>query len=156
MRNLLFILLAIFTVGCCSCPKPTSEYDISSGNYFITYRGSACYGKCPEFNLKLENNGKVIYTGINNTKMQGIYVTTISEKQINELFASLEKGKFFTLLDKYDEYVTDLPYVSIGVKINEKNKLVVYRNFPPDGLKDVADFFNKLIANTSVWTKEEK
>lgn len=156
MKNILIILLAIFSFGCCSCPKPASEYDISSGDYYIIYRGSACYGICPEFSLKVENNGTVVYNGIKNTKMQGVNLTTITENQVKELFASLEKGKFFELLDKYDEKVTDLPFISIEVKINNKLKRVVYRLSPPDGLKHVADFLDKLIENKDVWSKKEK
>ncbi len=154
MKYMIFILFALL-IGSCSGTKGTKEYDISSGNMSIVYRGSACYGQCPVFNMKISSNGEIVYNGISNTKLVGSNTTTISQKQLKELVSMLETGNFFNLNDKYDIDVTDLPYTSIELKINDKTKSVTFRISPPKEIKAFVKSLDSLIDNVSIWTKKE-
>jgi hypothetical protein len=154
MKNTIYILFAIIIISC-SGTKTSNDYDISSADMYITYSGSACYGKCPEFNMKIQGNGEIVYNGIKNTKLKGINKTTISEKQLIQLVKMLENGKFFNLQDRYDDNVTDLPFTRIELKIKDKKKLVVFRVSPPEGIKGFVKCLDSLIVDTSIWTPKD-
>jgi hypothetical protein len=92
---------------------------------------SGCYGRCPIYDLTIQPNGKIIFEGKFWTKVKGTAEDKLTEEQLKQLTAEIEKANFFSLDNAYNydskncpEIATDSPGVNLTIKLNGKEKTI--------------------------------
>lgn len=108
---------------------------------FITMERTPCFGKCPAYKLTIFNTGKVNYEGFDFAPKQGKYNTTINKIQLDELKNNIKLINLFSLKDKYDASITDIPSCILYVQLDGKKKKILDRYKAPVALRN----FEKLI-----------
>ena len=79
----------------------------------ITLSRSACYGRCPTYEIEIHGDGTVLYDGKANVATQGRHTGKISHASLVELVDVFRKADYFSLAERYMSGVTDNPtYVS--------------------------------------------
>ncbi|SNR14260.1 DUF6438 domain-containing protein [Tenacibaculum jejuense] len=121
----LYIVIILLIVSC-STTKNFSEDKIH-------YRKTACLGKCPVFDLYVYDNGKVIFNGVNNTKIKGEATYHISAQQVKLLKGEL--SKLSSVVDSESKKGRDLPKTIV----NFDNKTLAFK-----GNKNLIVFNNLL------------
>jgi hypothetical protein len=91
------------------------KYDISKIPDFdaVVVSASPCYGSCPINNILINNDGSVIYRGLNFNTTNGNYSSTISRAEFNKIMMRFKKANYTHLNNEYSEMVTDNATVSI-------------------------------------------
>ena len=154
-----FILYSIFLffLSPCNHPKSLSAANSVTDNssIVITYRQTACFGKCPVASMTINGSTKTItYSGQMNVEKQGKYSKAISNEELDKLVAAFAKAKFETLNEKYMGQISDFPSVIITFTKDGKTKSVEDRKAGPAELVDLENLL-KDIADSSGWKKEE-
>ncbi len=99
----------------------------------LTMKRTACLGHCPVYELNIKPDGKVIFEGIQDTKVKGKTESNLSKEKTNQLISEIENAGFFLLKDFYDKgsgncptIATDNPTVTLSIKFNEKGKVITH------------------------------
>ena len=125
-------------------PKPTEFKDVT-----ITLERTGCFGTCPTYILSIYGDGRVVYNGKYFVKTKGIQNFQISQDKVRELVNEFYRIGYFSLQDKYDAPVTDLPTTTTSITIDGKTKKVVNYYGAP---KNLGELENKIdeITNTKI------
>lgn len=106
--------------------QPKEEAELS-----LKMERSGCYGRCPIYDLNIQPDGKVIFDGKFWTKISGKAEDKLTENQLKQLIAEIEKANFFSLENAYNydsqncpSIATDLPGVKLYIKLNSKEKTI--------------------------------
>ena len=79
----------------------------------ITLNRSACYGKCPTYEIEIHGDGTVLFDGKENVAITGRHTAKIPHGSLVELVDVFRKADYFSLAERYAAGVTDYPtYVS--------------------------------------------
>lgn len=124
------ILLILSVLSACTTKKEQMKtkaitdqaFTIPSEMVFFS-RGS-CYGKCPEFELRIYDDGKAILKGKNNMNHIGMYEYSLDENEMLALNQILEKTDFKSMKNEYFGQIADLPGVAIIVNLEGKEKKI--------------------------------
>jgi len=98
----------------------------------ITMKRMACFDGCRVYNLEIQSNGKVIFEGIQYTKIKGKIRSKLSKQKINQLISEIDAAGFFDLKDSYvinsdcPMMVNHNPDVILTIKLNGKEKTVTH------------------------------
>ncbi|HVE57897.1 MAG TPA: DUF6438 domain-containing protein, partial [Pyrinomonadaceae bacterium] len=116
---------------------------------------------CPAYKLDIQPDGKVIFEGIDFTKIKGKAESRLSEEKMNQLNAEINKSDFFSLKDSYTQNsgncpnaTTDSETVTTSVKLRDKEKTIVhYHGCGNDETRKLSNLENKIdeIAETEKW-----
>lgn len=153
MTRLLITLLTAVTLwvfGACNNNKALVQDDRFGGpaqadSLFFSMERTPCFGKCPAYRINVYRSGFATYKGISHTKFEGDHESRISEDTLALLLAKAESLSFFTMQDKYDGQVTDLPSTIIRVISKERDKKVVARHKIPAEFKELAAYADELL-----------
>jgi len=74
---------------------------------FVEFRTSRCYGFCPVFWMRINNDRKAIYQAIQFNRMEGMLEGTIREKEFERIIALVRYLKIDQLKDEYRVSWTD-------------------------------------------------
>lgn len=92
---------------------------------------SGCYGRCPIYDLTIQPDGKVTFDGKGYTQTKGKAEDKLTEEQLNQLIAEIEKANFFSLDNAYNydskncpELYTDSPVVNLTIKLKGIEKRI--------------------------------
>lgn len=121
----------------------------------LHFQKSACYGKCPVFDVKVYSDGRVLYRGEANVEKMGFYETEIDTSQLDLLFSESERAAFFTLRSHYptnNQKITDLPQTVTYLKRGELERRVINHFEAPLSLQHFEKFLEKFFEQLA-WQK---
>ena len=149
----IFLLLSTLSIGCNSTMTPVPN-DIKE--VVITLERTACFGVCPVYTLTIYGDGRIVYEGMRNVRIEGTITTTISEDKIKQLITEFQKIDYFSLKDSYEERnATDMPSAYTSLTVNGKTKTVRHYHGDFNAPKKLTELENKidLIVNSDEWTQ---
>ena len=110
MRNILMMLLVVFTFSSCKTNEKslTKNVEKTTENYFSFYR-SGCYGTCPSYKIVIQKNGNFVYFGKSNVENIGNYQGNLTKEQTEKLFSDLKTYKWEIYPGEYPVDNVDFP-----------------------------------------------
>ncbi|MFK8104337.1 MAG: DUF6438 domain-containing protein [Saprospiraceae bacterium] len=133
-------------------PQPPAPY------VQVSLRKTACYGKCPVYELKIYSNGKATYTGKANVERLGNYEAIFTAEKMLALEARAAAINYFELSENYPPSkigIPDLPNTISYVKIGEREKQIFNNHDAPAVLLDFEQFVENLV-ETLTWKQVEQ
>lgn len=127
----------------------------SEKQLFARHRRTACFGKCPQYQLSIQKDGMATLKAERDTEMDtGTYSGKIPEKEIQRIKETAEAIGFFEMEKKYDDPgVTDLPSRISYLAFDGKEHEVMNRYQGPERLKKLEDIFEEIVEDTE-WKEE--
>jgi hypothetical protein len=129
--NILGAIVLILTVfSSCATKKDQMQNNIETAQAFtipteiIFFSRGSCYGKCPEFDLRIYDDGKAILKGKNNLNHIGMYEYHLDENEMSALNQILDQTDFQSMKDEYVGQIADVPGVVILVNKDGKEKKI--------------------------------
>jgi len=130
----LFIFVCLFSV----CANSVSQTENTNQTQTkekpelsLKLERNGCNGGCPKYDLTIEPNGEIIFEGKSWTKVKGKAEDKLTEEQLNQLIAEIEKANFFSLDNAYNydskncpEIYTDSPGVNLTIKLKGIEKRI--------------------------------
>lgn len=147
-------LIALFFIASINTTEPVSTTTSSTlpvkESLLLSLERTPCFGKCPTYKYTILTTGKIIYNGSQNTKNIGSYTAQLNKSQLEEIKNQLKIIDAFSLQDKYDAKVTDIPSTILVININGKKKKIYDRHGAPEKLKQFEKFVDKIVLNTKM------
>ncbi len=107
---------------------------------FFSLERTPCFGTCKAYRIDVYRSGFATYDGRSNMEKQGRHTTRIDDEVLAQLLAKANDIGFWTMQDKYDAEVTDLPSTYIRVVAAGKDKKVLARVGTPAAFKAFATY----------------
>ncbi len=138
----------------------------------LRIKTTACFGKCPIYNLTIQPNGKTIFEGIQDTKVKGKAESNLTQEKMNALIDEIDKADFFSFKVSYEYdsgncpvFFSDAPSIVISVALRGKEKTIShnygceetggkYKIFPQQ-LYNLENKINEIV-ETKRWIGEGK
>ena len=122
----------------------------------ISLQRSACFGRCPVYDVEIDGDGTVYYDGKNYVAVTGPHEAHISTEAVHALYDAFVMADFFRTFDFYRAPVTDLATYALTIAFDGKQKQVQdyggrMVNMPPEiaALEDQID----RAAGTAQWVE---
>lgn len=128
--------------------KPTSPIAIQIAGLSST----GCYGKCPVFEYKVFNDGRVTYFGRNYVEKMGVYEATLPPQLVSQITSYADLVGFFQMAELYpnkSKDIVELPSTISFVRKNGQKKTVTNRYGAPRALEDFETFFLNIMKSLS-------
>jgi hypothetical protein len=103
----------------------------------ITMERTMCFGTCTTHSLAIYGNGTVNYEGFAFVAVTGSHTYQISKEKVEQLVREFHRINYFSLEDRYEEPVTDLPSTTTPITIGGMAKSVYRYGFEPEKLVQV-------------------
>jgi hypothetical protein len=145
---------------------PPASYALSDVE--ISLRRTACFGRCPIYEVTLFGDGRVVFKGERFVRVEGEAEGSVEQEQIVELLNALYQNYFFDLRDSYngrpgaylengqvsvsEVRITDLPSQILRVRIGNYEKRVGHSAGGPSGLGELIKRVDE-IAGSERWVK---
>ena len=142
-----FCVVSFFLISSCSFNKILSQ----ESKFFISMKRTACYGTCPQYTIKIHDDGYMTYNGKMFVDKIGCHSTYLSKSKMNNVKELLDDIDYFSLQKIYDSGVTDIPSVITEVSLNKKNHKVINRFNGPKKLKKLYDLLDSIVLSTINW-----
>lgn len=112
--NLIFILIIGIFLAIVSSKKPAAD----SSTFEITLERTPCFGFCPAYTVRVNQEGSVSFTGQSYTRHDGKTITyKVPSSEASKLWQKVINLDFFQLKNEYvDNRITDIPSFTITVK----------------------------------------
>lgn len=121
--------------------------DTSSREFFASIKKSACFGKCPTYEMTIYSDGFVELNGIRNIAYSGNYTTQLTEAEVHHFRIKANRIGYMDMEDSYDCTISDVPSVTTSIDLNGVKKSVFRRcDFPPIILQ-FEELFDVLLKN---------
>ncbi|MBK7383864.1 MAG: hypothetical protein IPI81_11130 [Flavobacteriales bacterium] len=156
----LFIPLAALMVAC-SSSRPASEVSSTAperetpsvqyggasktDSLFLSLERTPCFGACKAYRIELFRSGFATYDGRNNMEKEGKHTARIGSDTLRVILARAENLGFFSMKDKYDGEVTDLPSTYLRIAAVGKDKKVLGRVGTPQEFKALVSYIEALL-----------
>lgn len=116
---------------------------------FASIERSPCFGMCPNYALKVYDNGYCTYLGKSNVDHIGSFEGWVDAETLLAIRERAEEIGYFTELgDEYDDrYVTDIPATVTTLDFGGQHKSIKNRYQGPEELSDFEDYMDELFAN---------
>ena len=122
---------------------------------FMRLQRTPCFGTCPVYVITVRQDGGAVYQGGAHAAREGRFTGRLELAQRTALLRRAQELGFFTLEDRYDGEVTDLPSTIITVVAGGRRKQVLGRvGFPP-AFKHFRSYADSLFEQVE-WTPEER
>ena len=115
----------------------TGSSRLATGRIIIELEKTACYGQCPVYTIKIDEDGRGLFAGVENVKHNGLYSFRLSRGEMDALNAAFDSIGFFGLNDRYYDNVTDLPTTYLTYRSNGREKKIMDYHGAPRELKDL-------------------
>jgi hypothetical protein len=122
-KPVLCLALAIAIAACAAMEKPSAP---PYPDLLVTLERGGCYGSCPIYKLTIDGKGKVIYEGEEFVAVKGRRESAVSQEKIRALVAAVERANYFSLADRYEPQITDLPSVTTSIRLRGKTKSIYH------------------------------
>ncbi len=143
--------------------SPTAEENEGSGEVkekpyqLAGFQKTACYGKCPVYQVKFYSDNTATWHGKMNVERMGWHEAKVDKEQIKAI-----KDKAFEIgyFDFYGEYpleykVADLPSTITYIRVGDMEKTIKNTHDGPDKLTEFEQYLESLIENLD-WKAMEK
>jgi Domain of unknown function (DUF6438) len=97
----------------------------------VKIRHTACFGRCPVYEVEVDNKGQAIYRGIRFIKDSGLHMKVIGKRQANQIINRFIKYRIDTCKDRYESRMTDMPGVEVTINYTGKKKEISNANLGP-------------------------
>lgn len=163
MKKTILSICTLLLVVLCACAqqkkgtkkKKTSTTTAAKTNItVIEMTRGACFGKCPEYTLRVAADGNATYTGRRNAPYQGVYTKQLDAAKVVALFNDYERYRVDTCSEKY-KILPDLPGLEYNIYYNTKEQRIQNANSPfaPKFLNGLADQMDKLANVDNSWKR---
>ena len=135
-------MLILSVISCKTVDHKVSK--AATADVLLTYSKSACLGQCPVYDLKILEDGMLVYEGKDKVKQKGTVMTMLSAAELAELVTLLDKTEVEPAVFKRvrDRPITVLEY-------NEKK--YKFHSSQLDGqLKRINSTIENLVAQVNV------
>lgn len=184
MRNVLYLLVILISIGAASCSKKTSgkltgepsEESLEArdtlsdmpeeaaarlvSDTLLFFQKTACFGSCPTYDVLVMANGEVNYNGINHVSNMGLHVAKLDVRQLAGLLKEASMCNFFGLADEYPEdeslFIADLSNTIIYLKQGDLKKRVFINNEAPEELVAFEHYLSTLFGELEYTPKPAK
>lgn len=114
-------------------------------NVAIKLERTACFGACPIYSVSIYGNGTVTYEGIRFVNTNGTKTYEIPTEKIKELVSLVYEIGYFSLDDRYEVEVTDMPSAITTITIGSQTKSVYnYGNAGPEKLQNLEEKIDEI------------
>lgn len=134
-------------------PTPPVVEEVQKEELLISMMRTACYGTCPIYNAQIYTTGRVQYEGKNFVDRIGSYHTTFDKASLQKIEEKIRSINYFSLQDKYDSPITDLPSVITEAHLDGQVKKIEDRHKGPKELDELYAEIDALLAEAK-WVKE--
>jgi hypothetical protein len=138
--NAIFMLLASFSICSCSVLKSIPDEDL-----LIEMKRTPCYGFCPVYTLKISNDGKGLFEGVENVEKTGNFSFSLEQEELLELENAFRLVDFYQLKDIYNVDVSDLPTTYITYNKDGKRKKIMDYYGAPEELRSLENRIETLV-----------
>lgn len=129
--------------------------DGPADSLYFSLERTPCFGRCPTYKVRINNDGTATYQGIRSVEREGTFTGKMDRAGMDALFARATAIGFFSMKDRYDSDVTDLPSAIIRISANGQDKKVTGRSGTPMAFKAFATYADSVIAQVT-WVKVEE
>ncbi len=156
MRILISNIILAFILIACSSSANNSADARKHSKFEIYFSASPCFGKCKVYNINLKNNIMEL-NAIENTPMLGEFSSEVTAEELNMLWHIVEANSIMSNLkeEAYGQDMTDLPYIEMRIKIDNKEKVIKYRNIVPESIKKIDSFLRSTISELHRWESKK-
>jgi hypothetical protein len=116
------------------------------------FEKTACFGKCPTFQVKFYSDGRVTYNGKMNVERLGMYEARTDNATLKRIKDKANEVGYF---DFYNEYpvgkrIADLPSTITFLRVGDMEKQVKDTHEGPEKLKEFERYLEEII-NGLTW-----
>lgn len=156
MRILISNIVVAFLLIACSSAVNNAADTRRNSKLEIYFSASPCFGKCKVYNINLKNSIMEL-NAMENTLMLGEFTSELSTDELNTLWDIIETNSIMSNLkvEEYGQEMTDLPYIEMRIKINDKEKIIKYRNQVPKSIEQIDKFLRSSINELSRWESKK-
>lgn len=139
-------LFVLFIFGCGKSSKARKEANLSvPADFQVMMEKAPCFGTCPAYNVQIDPDGKLTYTGVRHTERQGVWERQLSKDELNLLWQEVRRTGFFDLKEVYDDpNLADAPSIYVTVAASGKKHKVQDRLGAPQALKQLEAYLDTL------------
>lgn len=141
MRPIIAIALLLLCAACGQQQRTTTAahtFGSAADPRFFSMERTPCFGKCPAYLITVDREGAAVYTGRSFADRPGTWRGRVDQATMNALLDRANAAGFFTMEDRYDGNVTDLPSTIIRIQADGRDKKVVARYKVPPSFKAFA------------------
>jgi len=127
--------------------RPEAQQPAKEAYQVAGFQKTACFGKCPVYQVKFFSDGKVTWYGQLNVERKGWYEARVDEKTLKGIRDKSHELKYWDLASKYptEMRVADLPSTVTFVRAGDMEKTVVDTYQGPAELKQFEDYLADII-----------
>ena len=125
-------------------PTPDPKKDV----YQVAgYQKTACFGKCPVYQVKFYSDGTVSWNGKMNVERMGMYNARVDESVLKGIKEKAFEVGFFDFQHEYPltDKVVDLPSTITYIRVGDMEKIVRNTNDAPAGLEAFEKYLEEVI-----------
>ena len=155
-KSILVALVFLISIGCASAvQKKKKKSQAKNGNKIesVLIDNSACFGRCPSYDIQVKKNGTVRYTGLLFVKDSGTYEKNIGTAAAMKLFTEFNTYKVDTCQNEYPNKIPDLSGITYTIVYTDKTKKIRNAHFGPEFLKQLSADMDKLAKVDTSWKK---
>ena len=118
----------------------------------VGYQKTACFGKCPVYQVKFFSDGTVTWFGQHNVERKGWFETRVENATLKSIRDKAQAVMFWDFLAEYPHghKVADLPSTVTYIRAGDMEKTVVNTHQGPLELEALEDFIEGII-NVLEW-----
>lgn len=147
-RLFLFTLMGwmLISFGCGNSKNARKEAGAAvPGDFYVLMERMPCFGTCPAYNVQVDPDGKLTYTGVRHTERQGVWERQLSKDELNLLWQEVRRTGFMELKEVYDDPgLADAPSIYVTVTASGKTHKVQDRLGAPQALKQLEAYLDTL------------
>ena len=118
----------------------------------VSITHTACFGRCPNYTVTIDDKGMVTYEGKRFTTFTGTYRNNAGASVTLPILKQFEQYRADTC-HSYETRIPDVPCINYNLTVNGKVQTVYNANFGPSFLRILADDIGQISAVDSSWTK---
>ncbi|MEY3368637.1 MAG: hypothetical protein RI973_1792 [Bacteroidota bacterium] len=106
---------------------------------FVAYEKTACFGRCPVYQVQLYSDGKATWNGRMNVSKLGNYEGRVSQEQLKAIRQKVHDVRFLDFENAYPtdgQRIVDLPVTITYIRIGDMDKTVKNTHGAPQSLKE--------------------
>jgi hypothetical protein len=139
-----FLLMAALGLSLVSC-HTNRLLNNPEAVEIISMTQSACYGFCPNYELRIFSDGSLEFLGRNFTEAEGLHKGQISKKALKKWVKAFENPDFFAYSQDYSEpRIPDLQVITLRYQRPEGQKIVKFNPGHPEDLAKLAQELHQL------------
>jgi Domain of unknown function (DUF6438) len=137
--------------------KPVEEVPREKAYQVVGFQKTACFGKCPVFQVKFFNDGTVTWYGQHNVERMGWYEAMVGKEVLADIRAKVSEAKYWDLAPAYPvaHKIADLPSTVTYIRIGDMEKSVINTHQAPVELIAFEDYLEGII-NGLTWKPTRK